>query len=484
MQSWRRRVFISMSAASLVIVSGCQGQVDEPAASGPVPTEAANSATSAPASTATPVDVEAPTTGTPAAAATTTVPVAPTTTGVEPQEVAEAEGSAAVEEIAEPEADDSDEVDESDADESASVTEQPVELPPLCNELEFDPDNAAGFDTLDVSPYPPLTASNEDFEVVAAFDPSPVHAAAAAHNRDGTWRIRPEAYEPQIVIIEITDVAGRSTRHHLPLDPPEALPPHLHYAVIPQSLIVGPRGWMLATSGITYMSIRELMPDDFDERGPSLGRVTDRIWDGPNYDADGLYIYFHSGGYAADGGRHEECFVTFESLGIPYIDWLRHGTRSPKGYLSSDEYRGLIWTSEWGGTPIRSDLPIDSGQCCELFALDTGFALTTSNVPGGYWADLYWPQKLFHTQDGVHWQEVTLPLFDDALFDDGSDMDCTTWNGMDCTIWICHVESAGTAVRILEGLSVGPQGPGPCDETREWVTDPDFTNWRLQESEL
>ena len=489
--AWQRLLFIIVCTASLVIVSSCQAQVDEPIASSPVPTEAAISATTAQASTTTPDDVEAPTASTPTAVASTTAPAVSATTRVEPQVAAEAQESDEAEDAAEPEADPSDAVSESAeletdasheaddaADKPAPLAEPSDELLPLCHELEFGSDDAAEYEPIGSLSYPPHTVSNEDYEVVVTFDPSPTLAAAAAHDRDGHWRVRPEAYEPQTVIVEITEASGGTTRHQLPLDPPEALPHHLYYAVMPEALAIGPRGWMLAMSGVTYLVTREHIPRDFDKRGPSIGGVSDRNWLGSEHDADGLYIYLLSAGYTPDGNRHKECFVSFESLGIPGIDWVRHGSRSPKGSLSPDEYRGVIWTSEWSGSPVRSDLPSDSGRCCELFALDTGFALTTSSVPGGYWAEQYWPKKLFHTSDGAHWQQVTLPLFDD-----GSDRDCTTWNDMDCTIWICHVDTAGSMVRILEGLDLGPQGPGPCEETHEWIADPDFTNWRLLEPE-
>ncbi|WP_419554645.1 hypothetical protein [Candidatus Poriferisodalis sp.] len=376
--------------------------------------------------------------------------------------------AAEAEEAVEPEPDEPDEAEDGGAAESESASEQPAEPPPLCHELEFDPDDAAGFGRVDLSYYSALEASDEDFQVVATISPHPFYASAAAHDRDGSRRVHPEAREPQTLVVEITDTEGRTQRHLLPLDPPEVLPDHLHYAVIPEVLIIGPRGWMFAASGITYLSIRELIPGDFDEKGPRSSYVSDWPWPGESpHDIDGLYLYVHTGGNA----RGLNCFVSFEDLGISQADWYLYGFRTMKGYLVPDEYRGLFWHSEWGGIPVRSDLPESSGECCELFALNEGYALTTNNVAGGYGPRAEWPPKLFYSLDGVQWQEVALPQSDLTLADgvDTADM------------WVCSIEATNTGIRIVEGRSLRFDSPAPCDETREWTVDDDFSNWRLQE---
>ncbi len=436
-----------------MIVSGCQGAVDEPVVSAPVPTEAASSATTnVPVSVTRPDDTEAAEPSTTTIAASTTMPVAPTTTVSE------------VEDAVEPEADKSDDAEDGVAAESEPVTELPAEPPPLCHELEFDPADAADFQPVDLSYYSPLRASDENYEIVAATSPHPFYASEAAHDRDGYWRVRQEAYEPQTLIIDITDSAGRKVQHSLPLDPPEALPYPLHYAVIPEALIIGPTGWMFAASGITYLRIRELIPGDFDERGQSISYVSDWVWDQPSHETEGLYPTL-----LVDGGHDAfTCFVSFEDLGITQFDWYRYGTRSMKGYLSPDEYRGLFWHSEWDGTPVRSDLPEFSGACCKLFGLSTGYALTTSGVPGGYGPRAEWPPKLFYSSDGIQWLEIALPSND--LASEG-----------DYRAWVCQVESSGAEVRILEGRDFSIDAWNPCNKTREWTADDDFGNWRLQE---
>ena len=133
-----------------------------------------------------------------------------------------------------------------------------------------------------------------------------------------------------------------------------------------------------------------------------------------------------------------------------------------------------MWYSEWGGTPVRSDLPEFSGACCRLFALSEGFAVTTGQVPGGYWSDPIWPPLLFYSANGTHWRQVELPYND--LYDSDSDEDATT-------AWVCEVESIGNEIRIAEGRNFSMDGYGPCEETREWTADLDFSNWRLREPE-
>lgn len=485
-QSWQRRLLILMSAASLVIASGCQDQADEPVVSGPASTEAAISATTAPASITTSDDVEVSATSTVGATASTTIPVTSTTTRVEPQEAAEAEESDEVEEAAEPEIDASDavnesaepeagesnEVDESDesedpdADESEAVNEQPTEPPPLCHEMEFDPDDTAELLSADYSYNPPLTASDNSRVVVATVFPRPNYASAAAHDRDGYYRTRMEAYEPQSLVVTITDSSGLTIQHQLALNPPEPLPHPLHYAVIPEALIIGPQGWMFAASGIVYMNVRELVPGRFDEYGPPILYPDSSYFSGPDHDEDGFYFWLSVG----SGSASAYCFVSLEDLGITYDDWFRHGTRSMDGYLGVDEYRGLIWYSEWDGTPIRSDLPESSGECCELFALSEGYAIVTNEIPHGYGPRAYWPPTLFFSSDGIQWQEVAIPT---------SELP----NAEGQSIWVCHFEESDTGIRVIEGRSLYFDSLGPCDETREWATDPDFTSWRLQEPE-
>ena len=91
--------------------------------------------------------IEAAEPSTPTVAASTTMPAAPATTAAEAEETVEAEP------------DKSDEAGDGGAAESESVSEQPGEPPPLCHELEFDPDDAAGFHSVDLSLYSPLRVS-------------------------------------------------------------------------------------------------------------------------------------------------------------------------------------------------------------------------------------------------------------------------------------------------------------------------------------
>ena len=470
MQSWQRRVFGVVGTACLVFASSCQGGVDEPAASGPVATAAATNETSAPASVTSPESIEASEPITSTTATSTTKPALPTTTTLELEEAAapEADDSAEVEEADELETDKSDEAEEAVADEAESATEQPAEPPPLCHELEFDPDDAAEFASNDWSIAQPFEASDESHEVTAAFSRYSDYAAAAAHDRDGRYRTRKEAYEPQTVTVHITDSEGRTVQHKLPLDSPEALPYPLHYAVIPEALIIGPRGWVFAASGIVYMNVRELIPGNFDEWAPSIEWVSDLPSREPRqrHETDGLYL-----SYIVDGGRGwSECFVSFDALGITQADWWRYGTRSMDGYLHVDEYRALIWHAEWDGTPVRSDLPENSGECCELFALSSGYAITTNETLHGYGPRAYWPPSIFYSPDGNQWRRVVLPT---------SDLPEAEGEG----VWVCRFEEVNAAIRIIEGRSLYFDSLGPCEEIREWIADPDFNNWRLLEPE-
>lgn len=477
MQSWRRRVFGMVGTACLVFASSCQGGVDEPTASGPVATAAATNATSAPASVTSPESIEASEPITSTTATSTTKPAVPTTTALELEEATEpeADDSAEVEEADEDEADKSDEAEEAVADESESAVEQPAVRLPLCHELEFNPEDAAGFEDIDLSYYrlQPIVASNEMYELVATIEPHPAYSYSAAWDRDGRYRTREVAYEPQTLTVEITDAAGNTMQHQLALDPPEALPYPLRYAVIPEALVMDSRGWMFAASGITYLNVRELVPGAFDEYGPTISHVSDWYWDElgrhtdeSGHDTDGLFLLVHT------GAVNFTCFVSFENLGITSTDWRRYGSRSMDGYISHDDYRGLIWYSEWEGAPVRSDLPEFSGECCELFVLNDGYAITTGGVPLGYGPRPYWHPTLFYSPDGTRWQGVALPR---------SDIDRERDADSDSGMWICHIESTAAAIRIIEGRYFPVHTPDPCEETREWIVDTNFSNWRLQE---
>ena len=477
MQLQWRLSLLSVSAILLLMTSSCHSEVDQAVVSGPAPTEAATSTTTPPVSITSVDGVEVAQPITSTTATNTTKPAVPTTTALELEHAAEpeADDSAEVEEADELETDKSDEAEEAVADETESATEQPAEPPPLCHELEFAPADAAGFEDIDLSYYrlQPLVASNEMYELVATIEPHPAYSYSAAWDRDGSYRTREKAYEPQTLIVEITDAAGNTMQRQLALDPPEALPYPLRYAVIPEALVVGPRGWMFAASGITYLNIRELIPGAFEEHGPTISHVSDWYWDEfgrytdeSGHDTDGLFLLVHTGAVSFT------CFVSFEDLGITSTDWRRYGSRSMDGYISHDDYRGLIWYSEWEGGPVRSDLPEFSGECCELFVLNDGYAITTGGVPLGYGPRPYWHPTLFYSPDGTRWQEVALPR---------SDIDRERDPDSDSGMWICRIESAATAIRIIEGRHFPMHTPDPCEETREWIVDTNFSNWLLQE---
>ena len=468
MTSWQYRHLIVVSTAILALASSCQRVLNESIISDPVQTEAVIDTTTAPERVTGADGLEAARPSASTVATSMTRPAAPTTTALEAEEAAEpeADDSAEVEEADEHETDKSGEAEEAVADETESATKQSAEPPPLCHELEFNPDDAAEFETVDLSyyQYQTLTASNENYEIVATVNPHPAYGSHAAHDRNGYYRTRESAYEPQTLTVEITDSAGHTMQHQLALDPPEALPDQLHYAVIPDAIVIGPRGWMFAARGITYMKVRELIPSDFEETGPSIGYVDDWYWHEPRHEIDGLYFSVHAGASGVD------CFVSFVELGISSTDWWIYGKLGPKGYPVPDDYRGLMWYSDWGGTPVRSDLPESSGGCCKLFALNKGYAVITNQVLGGYFPSLEWPPLLFYSSDGTRWQEIELPR---------NDLD----NDVAAPVWVCEVESTGGDVRIIEGRNFSLDGYGPCEETREWTADPDFSNWRLQEPE-
>ena len=282
--------------------------------------------------------------------------------------------------------------------------------------------------------------------------------------------------------LQIVDTDGFSPRavHTVPLTTRTQEPPWLLRSARVQSIVATAERWLMPVTVTTRIQFSQFLPGDFEhdavrvyEVHPSVHgaeRIGGLKFFGGYYESDTDFVSF-------------DCFVSWArmevtpaALDLADENWTRENV--DLGRISHH-----ILTARWGEQPIRADPPGDSGSCCDIEVISTGFVAITPGLPPWYpgvydacYESVCVP-VLHYSSDGLTWEPVDVP---------------TRYAGFkaeEFPIWVCSVESVPNGVIVREAIDLDDwmiyqhynnfyEDLDACGEGTYWSADGDLTNWR------
>ena len=244
------------------------------------------------------------------------------------------------------------------------------------------------------------------------------------------------------ILVSVTgDLSSWDTYEVAPTQP-DGLPHGVRAETQADKLIIGPDGWLLLTSTRLGVDLRVLAPADIQESALVIrfGYPESR----------GLNVEWRAAEQEPDEPYHTR-FVTWEELGVDKDTYRHYGATEylirphTPSYLRS----GAVWSADWGGEPVRADLPEVHGTALwTVVGTDAGYV----GLPWLGGAGCPSPgAEMFFSPDGLTWDAIDAP--------------------------------GGAGVSLM-GLSAVENGvlvgahESDCETSRLWRGDATGANWR------